>query len=76
METRIDLAIRCGEEKLCGSIYKALVPEINSLPERCRGKISGGGSVVNISIECRRPNHLRAVVNSLLPIIASMLESI
>ncbi len=76
MQPELTLVIRCPDEKLCRSIHRALLPEIRSMPGKCSGSIEGGDTAVAIRIVCEKTNRLRAVVNSVLPIIAALLESV
>ena len=75
MQPELALTIRCRSDKLCRSLYKALLPEIRNMPGSCSGEIEENTGAVSIRIVCAKTNRLRAVVNSILPIIAALLES-
>jgi len=62
--------------KILESIYKALYPETLNLPStECSAELSLNNSLLLIKILCSRVNLLRAVTNSYLGLISTIINA-
>ena len=56
------------------SIISSLIPELNNLPEECRGVIKGKNGVLAARFECLNTSKLLALNNSFIGVLTMLLE--
>ena len=77
MENKLRIVIESSNLRLLEAIYNALYPETIQPPStECEINQSITGNKLVIIIKCDRINLLRAVTNSYLGVISSLLESL
>ncbi|AFK50841.1 hypothetical protein TCELL_0416 [Thermogladius calderae 1633] len=74
MENKVELEVRGLDENITRSIVESLRPEIESLPEACRGELELKESTLRVVVSCTRIGLLRAVVNSIISTISMLME--
>ncbi|MGC9121487.1 MAG: KEOPS complex subunit Pcc1 [Thermogladius sp.] len=74
MENKVELEVRGVDENIARSIVESLRPEIESLPETCRGGVELKESTLRVVVLCSRIGLLRAVVNSIISTISMLME--
>ncbi len=77
MRGRLRIVIESIDQRLLDAVYGALYPESQQPPstECSISQVISGGKLV-ITIECDRINLLRAVANSYLGVISSLVQSL
>jgi tRNA threonylcarbamoyladenosine modification (KEOPS) complex Pcc1 subunit len=75
VRVKLRLAYRVKmRNNVASALYRALLPEMSSLPATCRGHVEVVEHALNIVVECTSLSKARAVNNNLIGLIILLLR--